>query len=311
MTSKTRHPRFGNDLRLADHPALARATASGAPLIPVYVFDDAAPPAPSGASRWWLHHSLAALDAALRKRGSRLILRRGPAVETVCRLAREVGAAHVYLTRHYAPHERKTEAEIAERLAADGIGCHRYGGSLLFEPEVIVTGSGGPYKVFTPFHKACLAAPPPSPPLAAPEIAVPDTWPEGDALADLNLLPTAPDWAGGLRESWTPGEAGANERLDAFLETAMADYGTARDRPDRAGTSRLSPHLRFGEISPRTIWHRARFAAERAGRPEAADGFLRELAGREFSYHLLHHFPRITDEPLRPEFSAFPWRDDN
>lgn len=305
---------FGNDLRLADHPALAAATASGAPVVPVYVLDDVTPGpwAPGGASRWWLHHSLAALGADLAGRGSRLILRHGAAVDEIVALARAIDASGVYLTRRYEPFARAAEAALAEQLSRQGIDCRRFGGTLLFEPEVITTGTGRPYRVFTPFRTACRAAMAPSTPLAIPpRIAAPATWPTSDSLSDWNLTPAAPDWAGGLREAWTPGEAGAEGRLAAFLDGVLGDYDVLRDWPGRPGTSRLSPHLRHGEISPRAVWHQVRFAAESAGKPEIADGFLREVIWREFSYHLLYHFPHITDMPLRSAFADFPWSGDD
>ncbi|MGE0653417.1 MAG: deoxyribodipyrimidine photo-lyase [Alphaproteobacteria bacterium] len=265
-----------------------------------------------GASRWWLHHSLSALSASLSDRGSRLILRRGPVIETVVQFARDVGADALHLSRRYEPFAACAERNLRSALASEGVACHRHAATLLVEPESVRTGAGAPYKVFTPFHKAILGLGDPVPPLPAPtRLPAPSSWPESDALDDWRLAPTAPDWSGGLADAWSPGEEGANRRLDAFLEDALADYSGARDRPGRVGTSRLSPHLRFGEISPRTVWHRIRFAARDVGHEAMAEAFLREIVWREFSYHLLHHFPHIADAPFRPEFEAFPWADDD
>ncbi|MFM2129177.1 MAG: hypothetical protein RL477_723 [Pseudomonadota bacterium] len=303
---------FANDLRLADQPALSAAVASGAPVVPCYVLDDTAPDAPGAASRWWLHHSLAALGLGIAARGSRLVLRRGPLGESLMGLARDTGATAVYFSRRHGPDAAAEERRIRDSLAAAGVDCRPFGASLLFEPERILTATGGPYKVFTPFYRACLAQDAPHQPLTAPaEIPAPGRWPESDDLAGWRLRPSAPDWSGGLAESWTPGEAGAMARLEAFLGSGLRGYATARDRPDRAGTSRLSAHLHFGEISPRAIWQRARFAAGRDPALAAGvEGFLRQLLWREFCHYLLHHFPDLAKAPFRPEFAAFPWADD-
>ncbi len=305
---------FRQDLRLEDNPALTAAVASGASVIPLYILDDETPGQwrPGGAGRWWLHHSLAALDAGLRERGSRLVLRRGVAAGVLPQLVAETGASAVTFTRAYEPCNAALESGIERALDKDGITVRRFGGNLLFEPEAILTGSGGPFKVFTPFYKACLAGPPPKAPVPAPEtIPAPGTFPPGDCLEDWDLLPTRPDWAGGLRESWVPGEVGAAGRLDRFLDEAVVRYGTDRDRPDRMGTSRLSPHLHFGEIGPRTVWHRVSLFADADGAAASgAQAFLRELVWREFSHHLLHHWPEFPEAPFRADFARFPWRED-
>jgi len=306
---------FRRDLRLADHPALGAAVETGAPVIPVFVLDTADGPwRPGAASRWWLHHSLAALDASLRERGSTgLVLRCGNPVDAIASLAEESGANEVYFTRRYAPREARLEQDLADRLDADGRTARRFGGALLMEPEseALRTKAGAPYSVFTPFYKALMQALPEPQPQPAPEhIPAPPDMPHGDRLEDWDLLPTKPDWAGGLRQAWTPGEAAALERLDEFLDGAVADYPDDRDRPDRRGTSRLSPHLHFGEISPRTVWHRTSRAIDSDGRTREAKGgasFLRELVWREFAHHVLHHRPELPDTPLRPEFADFPW----
>lgn len=301
---------FRQDLRLADNRALAAACETGRPVLPVYILDDESPGVwrMGGASRWWLHHSLAALARDLSQFGCPLVLRRGPTVETLERLIGESGAEAVYATRAYEPWARVAEKKLAET----GVGFKRFAGSLLFEPEALTTKSGTPFRVFTPFWKACRAGPPPKPLLPRPvAIAAPNAVPASDRLEDWALLPTRPDWAGGLREAWRPGEAGARNRLADFLDGPVADYADDRDRPDRAGTSRLSPHLHFGEISPQQCWHAA--AARIDAAPETAQGaesFLRELAWREFSYHLLHHWPDLPEVPFQPRFAAMGWADD-
>ncbi|MEN9924962.1 MAG: hypothetical protein RL268_1088, partial [Pseudomonadota bacterium] len=227
------------DLRLADHAALVAACAAG-PVVPVYVLDDetAAHRRMGGASRWWLHHSLAALDAALRAKGSRLILRRGKSDEVLAALAEETGARAVHALHHYEPWWRNAERAVAKRLT-----LHLHHGNYLAPPGTVLNGSGAPYKIYTPFWRALNERLPPAPPLAEPErIAAPASWPGSDALESWNLLPTSPDWAGGLRDEWTPGEVGALERLEQFV-TRAAKYEARRNLPAVEGTSRLSGHL--------------------------------------------------------------------
>ena len=298
---------FRNDLRLDDHPALVAAGASGAPVLPVYVLDDRPSDWPMGAaSRWWLHHSLARLDGALQALGSKLLLRRGDPVAVLTALAGSSGAADVHLSHHYEKQPLLDEAA----LRGAGLAVHAAPGNLLFEPGTILNGSGAPFKVFTPFYNACLAAAPPAAPMAAPaKLTAPDAWPDGDALEDWGLLPTAPDWAGGLREAWTPGESGALARLDRFLDRGVLSYRKDRDRPDREGTSRPSPHLHFGEISARQVWQTV--GTHPNGDSMGGAAFLREVVWREFSAHLLFTAPTLPDVPLRNDFARFPWADDD
>jgi len=298
---------FRRDLRLSDHPALMAAVESGRPILPVYVLDGEDPANTTrplgGAARWWLHGSLAALAAALGARGSRLILRRGPVLRALSDLATETGADSVFWTRHAGADEKS----LADALAERGIQARRFRGTLLFEPEGVRTKQGTPFRVFTPFWKHLQTLEPPARPLPAPaRIPAPETWPATEALADWALRPTRPDWAGGLRATWTPGEAAARARLVAFLDDGAAGYAEGRDRLAAEATSRLSPHLRFGEISPRTIWHAVR------DRPwdRGAESFLREVGWREFCHHLLHQAPDMTDRPLQAAFARFPWCDD-
>ncbi len=305
---------FQQDLRVQDHPALSAAVASGRPVVPVYILDEEGSGrwAPGGASRWWLQNSLASLRSSLEKLGSGLVLRRGPARKVLATLIAETGATSVFVTRRYEPYTAKLERTLAAALKKDGIEFSRFGGTLLFEPDALATKEGRPYKVFTPFYKACLARLPTTSPAKAPSsVAAPPQLPNSDRLADWALLPTSPDWAGGLRTTWAPGEQGAGARLDTFLTNAITDYERCRDRPDKPGTSQISPHLHFGEISPRLCWQKARFALEMNDHrgESGCTAFLRELIWREFSYHLLHHWPSLPEEPFRADFKDFPWEE--
>ncbi|MDM7916518.1 MAG: deoxyribodipyrimidine photo-lyase, partial [Candidatus Eisenbacteria bacterium] len=307
---------FRQDLRLQDHPALAAAAARGGPVIPVYVWapeEEGAWP-PGAASRWWLHGSLGSLAASLSAIGSRLVVRTGRSAEVLRALAGETGADAVHWSRRYEPASRRRDADVEKSLSADGVQARSFNASLLHEPWTIRTRSGGPFQVFTPFWRACLAAEvPPAVPIPAPRrLRSPERWPTSVDLDSLGLLPVV-DWAAGIREQWQPGEKGAAERLRRFLRVSLAAYPAQRDRPDREGVSRLSPHLHFGEIGPRQIVRaiEARAARDRTpGTIAAAEAYLRQLGWREFAYHLLHQFPRTAERPLREEFRAFPWRKD-
>ncbi len=302
---------FRLDLRLADNHGLTRAIADGAPVVPVYILDDETPGAwrAGGASRWWLHHSLASLAKDLEAVGSRLILRRGDALDVLPSLARDTRAQAVYASRAYQPWAGELEAQLKSRLAQDDVIFRRFSGTLMFEPEAVKTKDGGPFKVYSPFWRAATSnIRVPAPSNAPTTVSAPARWPRSDSLESLELLPRKPDWAGGLGETWTPGSAGALRRLDTFLEAALGGYGDDRNRPDRESTSRLSPHLAFGEVSPAMLWHGAHAVAR--GKPKLQKGlevFLKELVWREFSYHLLAHWPTLPDAPFRPEFKDFPW----
>ena len=302
---------FRQDLRLADHPALLAAVRSGQPVLPVYVLDDesAGAWAMGGASRWWLGTSLPRLASDLEALGSRLLVRRGRIVEEIVRLAVEVRASSVFFSRAFEPWAAQLEPRLKAALAAEGVETHRFAGTLLVEPEAVRTQAGEPFRVYSPFARAVDALGPMRRPAPRPDaIRPPSRWLSSLDVASLGLLPTRPDWAGGLREAWTPGEAGAAARLEAFAAGPIRRYKDLRDRPDQAGTSRLSPHLHFGEISPAQCWQAAARAEE--ADPKAAAGvakFQRELLWREFSYHLLHQFPELPEAPFRPEFARFPW----
>ena len=290
---------FRHDLRLADNPALAAASEAGA-VVPVFIWepDEEYPWEPGAASRWWLHHSLAALGSRLGAMGSRLILRTGPTLKTLRTLLKETGSDAVYWNRRYEPAVRARDKGIEQALLDSGIRVETYNASLLTEPGEVRTKQSTPYRVFKPYWNAVKDRDI-EPPMDAPEsLSPPKRWPMSVPLDDLGLLPTI-DWTAGMRKAWTPGEAGASARLETFVEKRVKNYFAGRDRPDNEGTSSLSPHLHFGEIGPRTIWHRVE-----------AEAYRRELTWRDFGYQLLHHFPSTTEKPFVARFERFPWRED-
>ena len=301
---------FRHDLRLRDNPALAAALATARPVVPVFVWspEEEGEWAPGGASRWWLHHSLAALETALRRHGSRLLLRRGPARATLRALARETGAGAVYWNRRYEPAGIAHDTATKQALLDDGLDVKSFSATLLHEPTRVQNQSGRPFQVFTPFWKHCAALPVrDAVAFTWNTLPTPARWPRSESLEDFALRPKVP-WDREFSAHWQPGEAGAQAALARFVAEAMDDYATGRDHPARAGTSRLSPYLRWGEISPVQVWHAVR--AAKRGRGRDADVFLSEVGWREFAYHLLFHFPHTVTEPLRPEFARFPWVED-
>jgi deoxyribodipyrimidine photo-lyase len=295
---------FRNDLRLDDNVSLLAACAAAKRILPVFILDDAAAGAwkPGGASRWWLHFSLDSLARDLRAVGASLILRRGAAEEKIPELAAEFGAAQVHAARSFEPWARALDKRVAAALREAGVAFKRHLSAQLFAPEDIRTKTGGVYSVYTPFSRACLEQEVPAPCPAPARIAGIADVP-GEALEDWGLLPQKPDWAGGLRDCWQPGEAGAAKQLDAFLDGRVVNYDEARNLPGVLGTSRVSPHVHFGEISPRRVWHAARSAPASKG----AETFVKELLWREFSISLLWHNPQLPEAPLKPEFEKFPW----
>lgn len=301
---------FRSDLRLEDNPALHAAAAAGGAVLPVFIWapEEEGDWPPGAASKWWLHHSLQLFETALRRAGAPLVIRRGPTVRALLQLCRETGATEVCYNRRYEPAARVRDAAVERELATSGIAVRTFNSALLHEPWEIRTKAGGPFQVFTPFWRTCLNAAEPAHPLAAPErLSPPGRAPGALPLEGLRLLPQ-PDWAGGLRAQWTPGEDGARALLQRFLQDASVNYDEDRNRPDREGTSRLSPHLHFGEIGPRQLWHAYKRRFQEASWRQSQ--FLAEIGWREFAYHLLHHFPETIRQPLRPEFKAFPWRTD-
>lgn len=286
------------DLRLSDQPALVAAMREGV-VVPVYVLDDETPKhrRMGAASRWWLHHSLAALDAALRAKGSLLILRRGACEEELPRLAKEVGASGIHAIRHYEPWWRNAERAVGRRLP---LTCHD--GNELAPPGTVTTGSGHPYKIFTPFWRALRERMPPPRPVESPaHFTAPPHWPKSDDLADWGLLPTNPDWATGFAKEWTPGEAGAQTRLGDFRHEA-ARYAETRNLPAVEGTSRLSPHLHFGEVSPSQLWHGI---ADRGG---SVGTFLGEVAWRDYARNIVLQYPDYGTRNGRDALDGLAWR---
>lgn len=290
---------FRRDLRLQDNPALNAACEGGKNVIALYVLDNetAGDWAYGGASRWWLHHSLQALSASLEERNIPLLIKSGDAQTVLEQLAPDVD--QIYWNRLYEPNIIARDTRIKEGLA----NCHSYKGICIKEPWEIETKTGNPYKVYTPFKKACYThgikpnlTPAPDKRAAMPALPI--------ASDHLDLLPDK-DWATDFSDHWSPGEGGASARLDQFIAHGLEHYKQGRDRPDRDYTSRLSPHLHFGEISPQRAWQAA---IGKAG-DEAVDSFHSELLWREFAIHLLYYFPDFPEKPLQPKFAKFPWRD--
>ena len=303
---------FRDDLRLTDLPGL-QAAANAGPVLPVFVLDpDLGDPwILGGASRWWLHHSLKALQAALSEQGLELILRTGKPATVLATLAKEINAKTVHCSRHYQPWAHTLELSVRDALADVGATLKRFPGTLLHEPEDVATGGGTPFKVFTPFWRACNRRPEPSLPAEVPTLSAISAAPHSEDLRDWQLTPSQPNWAYGWNDLWTPGETGAQSALSEFLSQHVINYGDGRDIPAEPNTSRLSPYLRFGNLSPRQVWHAAQGAKrERPETSESIDKFLSEIGWREFCYHLLFHFPTMPDEAFNPKFSFFPWGED-
>ena len=324
---------FRHDLRLVGNPALSAAIDLGN-VISVFIFSQTEEGdwPPGGASKWWLHQSLEALAKSLEKLGAKLTLRRGDTLKEMQSLVRETGATAIFWNRRYEPFAIEQERKIEKHFQPAGIETQSFNSHLLFEPWTVVNKSGRPFRIFTPFWKTCLALAAQkeiSAPLPAPR-SLPSAkrWPKSLRLGELELEPKI-KWAGGIRAAWEPGEAGAQKKLKKFLRESFSDYGDARNRPDIIGTSRLSPHLHFGEISPRQIWHAvqkrsagfqpasgesARSVPPNTRRLEACAPinapikYLAEIGWREFAHHLLFHFPHTPTEPLQEKFKKFSWQ---
>jgi deoxyribodipyrimidine photo-lyase len=295
---------FRRDLRLSDQPALAAAVASGAPIIPLYILDDDTPKhrKMGAASRWWLHHSLKALDQDLQKLGSRLILRAGKSDEILCALAAETNASAIHCIRHYEPWWRNAEKAVAHGLH-EGCSLICHDGNYLLPAGAVTTGSGGQYKIYTPFMRALWQHMPPPAPLAPPtHVAAPENWPASEDIVAWNLLPTKPDWSSDMVRMWTPGAAGAKDRLEAFVDKARF-YDEKRNLPSVEGSSFLSAHLHFGEISPAVCWH----ATMQAG--GSVDVFLKELVWRDYAQNVIVQMPEYGAKNARDAFDKLPWRD--
>lgn len=302
---------FRQDLRVADNPALHAAAESGRPVVPLYILDDETPGEwkPGGAARWWLHYSLAALRDALAGRGVSLILRRGSAADVLADVVNETGAGGIYWNRCYEPYAIERDSSIKANLKEQGFDVQSFNGSLLCEPWTIETKQGGFYKVYTRYWQACRERGDPEKPMPAPDrVEAFGQTVAGDDLDDWGLLPAKPDWAGGLRARWRPGEAGAMARFRAFLKEGLVGYEDRRDFPADTVTSNLSPFLHIGDIGPRQVWHET---IKSAGWSNASEKFLKELVWREFAYHVFYHLPDLPEEPMYPKFREFPWEDDD
>ncbi|BFI96122.1 MAG: deoxyribodipyrimidine photo-lyase [Rhodanobacter sp.] len=305
---------FRRDLRLADQPALSAACAAHDRVLPVYLHSPHEDePWPAGAaSRWWLHHALETLQRGLSAQGAALYLARGESLPTLRALIAASGAGTVYWSRRYEPAAIAHDTALKQALRADGIAVHSAPGNLWCEPWQLATAESQPYRVFTPFWRklrAQLTAGTPLPVAHARQwLCLPGSLP----LDALRLLPRIP-WADGFAESWHPGEAGAQELLEVFADDALSGYAEGRDLPARHGTSRLSPHLHFGEITPQQILHALQERGERvdARRRPDLEPYLRELGWREFAHHLLYHFPQTPTENFNPRFDGFRWANDD
>jgi deoxyribodipyrimidine photo-lyase len=296
---------FRQDLRLSDHAALSAAAAAG-PVIPIFILDDETPGdwRWGGASRWWLHKSVSALNKRLP-----LVLRRGQADQVLERVLAETGASAIYFTRDYAPWSPALEQRVKAICDMHNVACHRHGGFLLHEPENIQNGSGSFFKVYTPFSRACFTAGVHRHVRPAPKVTRWDGKVASDPLESWTLHPTKPDWSKSFDPLWQPGEHGAQARLHAFLDEGLKGYADGRDIPSAPHFSRLSPHLHWGEISPLQVWQVAsqHIAASEGVQDRDGEKFLKEILWREFSYHLLFNVPHLPNRPFRPEFAEFPW----
>lgn len=299
---------FNQDLRLTDHPALSAALKDGERVYCVYLFDPANTEGPQGAARWWLHHSLSRLAQDLAAKGGQLILRRGNSAEALVALSDELGAQAIYMTRSYEPYLSQQQSHLYQQMASRGGSAKRYAGFLLLEPDTILNKQAKPFQVFTPFYRHCRALidsnrKPTAKPRYA-QLAQPPAGLASDTLKDWQLLPTQPNWAGEFADHFTPGEAGAQATLQEALNSVVQDYAEQRDFPAQLGTSRLSAHLHFGEISPRQV---LQGAINHCG-DESAAPFTRQLFWREFNYYLLHHYPHMRTSAFKSKFAPFPWR---
>jgi deoxyribodipyrimidine photo-lyase len=309
---------FRDDQRLADNPALAAAEQSGRPLICLYIHDaesDGLRP-PGGAARWWLAGSLARLQEALAERGGTLLVLRGPAADIIDTVVRATQAGAIMWNRRYDAPGRSIDARIKADLTQRGVLVESFNGHLLREPWTVTNRAGAPFRVFTAYWRAACALGAPAAPLAIPKTFRFYTLPNelaAEMIALDDFEPRTPDWAGGLRAAWERGEAAARGRLHDFIRTDLPHYAMGRDRPGEQATSRLSPYLRFGNISARQVWHAVSAAIASGTSPASqadADKFLAELGWREFCYHLLFHLPDLAHVNVRAEFDAMPWRDD-
>lgn len=294
---------FRRDLRIADNPALHEAVQTGRPVICLYILETEQDRELGGASRWWLHHSLKSLSEGLAQIGGKLILRKGHAFRILDMLIEEAGANTVYWNRRYDLAPREIDSAIKADLTERGLTAKSYRANLLSEPWTVKTKTDNYYKVFTPYWRAAQESLDISDPIPAPtSIAAYETDIKSESLESLGLLPSSPDWGSKMRPHWAIGSTGAHKALKQFLDGPVLDYSEDRNRPDKDdGTSKLSPHLAFGEISPKQIWHACKSDLETARK------FLSEIGWREFSYVLLYHNPKLATENFKSAFNAFKW----
>lgn len=300
---------FRRDLRLNDNPALSAVLASKT-LVPVYILDSDEQDWKGGAaSNWWLHHSLKSLDHDLRQRGSQLLLRCGSERETLFKLVKQYNIDTVVWNRRYEPQRIARDKEIKAALQASAVQVASFNAHLINEPWAVATQQGKPYRVFTPYWKSCQgienSLPPAEQIQKLPSLNLNIT---SEKLEDLGLLPDV-NWYGGLEKNWKTGEYAAHKRLDDCINKVINHYQVKRDYPAQDATSRLSPHLCFGEISPRRVLDRIHSALSNGQlAQDSASAFSRQLYWREFAYHLLYHFPATAKQPLNEKFKAFPWQ---
>ena len=298
---------FRKDLRTDDNAALIAAAQTGRPVIALYIRERALGPL-GAAQAWWLHHSLVSLAKTLKELGAPLILRSGETDRILINLLAETGADTVYWSRRHDPAGVAVDTAIKTELKASGITAKSFAGELLHDPTRLLTGEKKPYRVYTPFWRALEREGEPHEPIDAPErLSSPLKAPASETLDDWALLPSDPDWAASFADIWTPGEHAALERLADFADGAIGDYKTDRDRPGIDATSMLSAHLALGEISPARVWH----ATRRLEAPkDDVIQFRKELAWREFCYHLHFHFPALAERNWNDRFDDFPWEKD-
>lgn len=302
---------FRSDLRLADNSALVEAIRLGAPVVPVFIWapQESGAWSPGAASRWWLHQSLASLQESLEAVGSRLILRSGEdSLAELRRLIDETGAERVLWNRRYQQPQRDVDAQVKRELRVDGVEVESFNSTLLNEPHTVCTGSGDPYKVYTPYWKKVKDREVEVPVQAnLKQLHAPEKWPQSEPLPALDLMPKI-TWYTGMAQRWQVSEVAAQQRLDAFLQGPVEQYQSDRDRPDYEGTSSLSPYLHWGQIGPRQV---VAALAERCDLKQSGPlTYLKELYWREFAYNVLYHFPQTPDQPLRSEYASFPWKHD-
>jgi len=293
-----------NDLRFSDNPALYNACRESDHVLAVFIWspDEDGDWASGGASRWWLHHSLTQFSKMCRDSKLPFVIKKGPVKEALKSIIKEAKADKVVWNRRYEPNGMKLDARIRSSLDIDS---EVFPGNLLFEPKEVKTQDGNPYKVFTPFWKACMEQGGISAPLRRPAISKSSKQYKSLSVDDLELLPEI-DWDSGFYDVWSPGEESAQKHFKKFLKSGITDYKRLRDFPGEEGTSRMSPHLHFGEISPRWIWDQVH--QHYSGREEGVKCYLSEIGWREFAYHLLFHFPKTPTDPLYSKFKDMKWK---